>query len=266
MLFRSLPAALERLAHKLQAVEPFDYKVCVDTAPLLERTYARQAGLGWIGRNTCLINEESGSWFLLGEIIVSLELAPDTPPPDRCGTCVRCIEACPTQAIVPSGLENPRPCAEVPDYILDARRCISYLNIELKGEIPEDLRPLMGANIFGCDICQQVCPWNAAAPVAADSDFAPLTSPAPHLEALARFTEDDFREQYRGTPVTRPKYAGFLRNVAVAMGASGDAGYREPLDQLAQHPNDLVAGHAKWALEQLSGPSPSKDTSECVHI
>jgi len=131
--------ALELMADKLSAVEPHQWKVCVDTAPLLERSYARQAGLGWIGRNTCLINEPLGSWFFLGELITTLELEPDSPPPDRCGTCTRCIEACPTQALVPDGDE----------WTLDARRCIAYLNIELRGPIPEEQQPWLGSRVFG---------------------------------------------------------------------------------------------------------------------
>src|SRR5262249_52886116 len=136
-------------------------RVCVDTAPLLERSLAKQAGLGWVGRNTCLINEPQGSWFFLGEVLLSLPLAAGSPPPDRCGTCSRCIEACPTQAIVP----------REGGWTVDARRCISYLTIELRGPIPEELAPGVGDHIFGCDICQEVCPWNSSAPEASDQWF-----------------------------------------------------------------------------------------------
>jgi len=208
-----LREALEQLAHKLAAVEPHRWKVCVDTAPLLERSYARLAGLGWIGRNTCLINEPLGSWFFLGELISTLELAPDAPPPDRCGTCTRCIEACPTQAIVPAGDANE-------NWTLDARRCISYLNIELRGPIPVEQQPWLGSRVFGCDICQQVCPWNARAPEASDPAFRPLYDPAPPLEELAALSAEQFRERFRGTPVMRAKHEGLLRNVAAAMGAT----------------------------------------------
>ncbi|MEQ1947889.1 MAG: tRNA epoxyqueuosine(34) reductase QueG [Bryobacteraceae bacterium] len=259
-----IPAMLQRLAETLLAIEPFEYKVCVDTAPLLERSYARQAGLGWIGRNTCLIHEHSGSWFLLGEIIVSLDLATGTPPPDRCGTCTRCIDACPTQAIVPSGMASPRAKAEVPDYALDARRCISYLNIELKGDIPQELRASMGSNIFGCDICQQVCPWNTGAPVTTDPAFVPLTAAAPELEPLAQLSEPEFKEKFRGTPVTRPKYSGFLRNVAVAMGVLGERRFSEPLAQLGQHADELIASHARWALHELE--LSTKDHNQCTGV
>src|SRR6185295_2196496 len=207
-----LREALEQLAHKLAAVEPHEWKVCVDTAPLLERSYARQAGLGWIGRNTCLINEPLGSWFFLGELITTLELSPDAPPPDRCGTCTRCIEACPTQAIVPQG----------DGWTLDSRRCISYLNIELRGPIPEEQRGALGARVFGCDICQEVCPWNARAPETDEPAFAAQYDPAPPLEELAALTAEEFRARFRHTPVMRTKYDGLLRNVTLALeGACG---------------------------------------------
>lgn len=211
-----LREALEQLAHKLAAVEQHQWKICVDTAPALERSYARQAGLGWIGRNTCLINEPLGSWFFLGEIITTLDLSPDAPPPDRCGTCTRCIDACPTQAIVPQG--GPAGAG----WTLDARRCISYLNIELRGPIPEEQQPWLGAHVFGCDICQEVCPWNARAPETSDPAFRPLYDPAPPLEELAALSAEEFRERFRGTPVMRAKYDGMRRNVAAAMNASAE--------------------------------------------
>jgi len=227
---------LERLVAQLPGAH--DYKICVDTAPLLERSYARQAGLGWIGKNTCLIDQRIGSWFFLGEVVTSLVIEPDSPPPDRCGTCTRCIEACPTQAIAPEG------------YQLDARRCISYFTIELRGSIPEQMRPGIGRHVFGCDICQDVCPWNRAAPEAAEATFEPRHF-APPLEKLAALSEEEFREVYAHSPIQRAKYAGFLRNVAVAMGNSGLAKFREPLEKLAQGPDEMVAGHARWALENL---------------
>jgi epoxyqueuosine reductase len=199
--------ALELLAQKLMAIETHEWKLCVDTAPLLERSYARQAGLGWIGRNTCLINEPLGSWFFLGELITTLELEPDFPPPDRCGTCTRCIEACPTQAHVPDGEE----------WTLDARRCIAYLNIELKGPIPEEQLPWLGSRVFGCDICQEVCPWNARAPETSEPEFRPLYDPAPLLDDLAALSADEFRERFQGTAVMRVKHGGLLRNVAAAL-------------------------------------------------
>jgi len=202
-----LREALEQLAQQLATVEQHQWKVCVDTAPLLERSYARQAGLGWIGRNTCLINEPLGSWFFLGEVVTTLELEPDQPPPDRCGTCTRCIDACPTQALVPEGN----------GWTLDARRCISYLNIELRGPIPEEQRGWLGSRVFGCDICQEVCPWNSRAPETNEPAFRPVYDPAPPLEELAALSPEQFRERFRETPVMRAKYEGLLRNVSAAM-------------------------------------------------
>jgi epoxyqueuosine reductase len=212
-----LREALEQLAHKLAALAPHEWKACVDSAPLLERSYARQAGLGWIGRNTCLINEPLGSWFFLGELITTLELAPDSPPPDRCGTCTRCIEACPTQAIVPrdGGARDGHPRDEA--WTLDSRRCISYLTIELRGAFPEEQRGVLGSHVFGCDICQEVCPWNARAPETSEPAFAPLYDPAPPIEELAALTPDQFRERFRHTPVMRTKYEGLMRNVTAAI-------------------------------------------------
>ena len=195
-----LREGLEQMVERLSGLEPFEWKICVDTAPLLERTYARQAGLGWIGKNTCLINEPQGSWFFLGEILTSLEIEPDTPPPDRCGTCTKCIEACPTKAIDPDGI--------------DSRLCISYLTIELRGPIPEDLQSATGHRIFGCDICQDVCPWNSRAPVTDEPAFAKREIPP--LDQLAEMTEPEFKAFAKGTPLARPKYVGFQRNVAVA--------------------------------------------------
>jgi epoxyqueuosine reductase len=227
---------LEKLVEKLGPAH--ESMICVDTAPLLERSYARQAGLGWIGKNTCLINQEMGSWFFLGEILSSLEIDADSPPPDRCGTCTRCIDACPTHAIPPDG------------YQVDARRCIPYFTIELHGAVPEEMRAGIGRHIFGCDICQDVCPWNRQAPVASEPAFEPRHF-APPLEDLGSLSEDQFREMFRASPIQRAKYAGFLRNVAIAMGNSGQSKFREPLEKLARFPNEMVAEHARWALEQL---------------
>ncbi len=230
--------ALETLAARLSEHAPFEWKACVDTAPVLERTYARLAGLGWIGKNTCLINEPKGSWFFLGELITSLEIEAGAPPPERCGTCSRCIEACPTDAFVPAG----------DWWSIDARRCISYLTIELRGAIPEEHRAQMGSHVFGCDICQDVCPWNSRAPV---TDAFENIHAAPDLESLANLTEQEFREMFRSSPLARPKYAGFLRNVALAMGNSGLEQFRGPLERLAENPDENVAEHARWALGRL---------------
>ena len=259
---------LELLAGRMaEAWGPHEWRACVDTAPLLERSNARLAGLGWIGRNQCLIDERAGSWFFVGFLLTSHEMAPDMPPPDRCGTCRRCIDACPTQALVPNE-------AAPGGWEMDARRCISYLTIELRGAIPEALREGVGRHVFGCDICQDVCPWNerllrspgggmgageavgagraAAAAGAGDGAFAPREGMvAPRLDRLAALTPQEFQAMFRGTPVTRARYHGFLRNVAVAMGNSGGASMREPLERLSRHENEVVAEHARWALARL---------------
>jgi epoxyqueuosine reductase len=234
-------AKLEELNRKLLEIEQFRSRICVDTAPLLERSLGRDAGLGWIGRNTCLINQKLGSWFFLGEILTTLAIESDAPPPDRCGTCRRCIDACPTAAIVPS-----------PDgqYELDARLCISYFTIELRSAIPEAHRAAIGAHIFGCDICQDVCPWNSRAAETNEPAFHPREF-APDLERMAQITEAEFRDMFRNSPVSRTKYGGFLRNVAVAMGNSKLVRFREPLQKLAASEDPSVAEHAQWALESL---------------
>ncbi|MGA2270430.1 MAG: tRNA epoxyqueuosine(34) reductase QueG [Bryobacteraceae bacterium] len=236
---------LERLDALLRerAGAEFESKTCVDTAPLLERSYARMAGLGWIGKNTCLISQHRGSWFFLGELLVSLAIEPgpqNAPPPDRCGTCRRCIEACPTAAIVPVG----------PGFTVDSRRCISYVTIELGGAVPVERRAGVGGHVFGCDICQDVCPWNRRAPVTREPAFQPRHF-APPLEKLAAVTEDEFRSRFHATPITRAKYSRFLRNVAVAMGNQRLEKFRAPLEKLAASPDPLVAEHARWGLEQL---------------
>ena len=237
---------LKQVAERLSAIsaEPFEWKICVDTAPLLERAYARRAGLGWIGKNTCLINQQRGSWFFLGGLLLSLEMEPDVMPADRCGTCTRCIDACPTRALVPTGLP------EGPSYALDSRLCISYLTIEFRGTVPEPLRATMGNHVFGCDICQDVCPWNRKAAVALEPVFSPKHF-APPLEKLARLSEPEFRDIFRESPVMRSKYAGFVRNVAIAMGNTKLGKFRAPLERLAASADATVAEHARWALGQL---------------
>jgi len=218
----------------------FEARICVDTAPLLEREYSRLAGLGWIGKNTCLINQSRGSWFFLGELLVSLEIETDAPPADRCGTCRRCIDACPTQAIMPFGGH----------HAVDSRLCISYLTIELRTAIAEDLRAGNGGHVFGCDICQDVCPWNWRAPVTGDVAFHPRQV-APPLERLAALSESEFRSLFAATPVSRARYTGFLRNVAVAIGNRGLAQFRPALEKLAAYEDPTVAEHARWALGRL---------------
>jgi epoxyqueuosine reductase len=248
---------LERLERALREAspKPFESRICVDTSPLLERSYARLAGLGWIGRNKCLINEQQGSWFFLGELLTTLDLPPDSPPPGRCGTCTRCIDACPTQAIVP----NP---AAPGGWELDSRLCISYFTIELRGEIPQQHRPGIGKHLFGCDICQDVCPWNnhpaRATPVT--DEFGPRAIDPP-LEEMAALTPEQFRALFATTPVSRARYRGVLRNVAVAMGnAVLNRGQRKlipALERLASHEDEVVARHARWALGRIKAATES---------
>jgi len=239
VLRNGLRALVDRIAEIHDA--PFEWKICVDTAPLLERSYAQAAGLGWIGKNSCLINQQRGSWFFLGELLLSIPLVPDTSVPDRCGTCTRCIDACPTNAFVPDHDGG---------WQLDSRSCISYFTIEKRGEIPSTIAQNFGNSVFGCDICQDVCPWNRRAPVTEDAAFLPA-SVAPDLKELAELTEDEFRVRFRGSPVMRAKYAGFLRNVAIAMGNSGQANMREPLERLAAHADPVVAETAREAMAIL---------------
>jgi len=243
-----LRRGLARVVEGLRAASPapFEWKICVDTAPLLERAYARHAGLGWIAKNTCLINQAMGSWFFLGELLLSLHLEPDQPPPDRCGSCTRCIDACPTQAIVPTGL------AEGPGWALDSRLCISYFTIELRGAAPEAARAGIGRHVFGCDICQDVCPWNRHAPATEEPAFAAAHF-APPLERLAALSEDEFREMFRASPIMRARYSGFLRNVAIAMGNARQERFRAPLEKLAARSEPVVCESARWALRHLRG-------------
>jgi len=211
----------------------------VDTGPLVERVYARYAGFGWIGKNTCILNQKLGSWLFLGVILTSLELEADLPAPDRCGSCTRCLDACPTHAFVAAGQ-------------LDARLCISYLTIEKRGDIADDLRPGMGRHVFGCDICQDVCPWNRKAPITAAAEFQPregLVNPA--LDWLAEMQPEEFRTVFRGSAIRRTKLSGLRRNAVVAMGNSGNARFLPTLKRLAEDPDAVVAGHARWALGKL---------------
>lgn len=207
---------LQRLAGRLQqaAGQPFEWRAACDSAPLLERALARQAGLGWIGKNSCLIHERSGSWYFLGELLVSLEIEPDQPAPDRCGSCTRCIEACPTGAIVPTGQSGG------PAYTVDSRRCISYLTIELRGPMPSSRKAELGFHLFGCDICQDVCPWNRRAPATGEPDFQPRHF-APPLDRLQALDGEGFRRSFAGTPVLRAGWEGFRRNLEALLEADG---------------------------------------------
>jgi len=230
---------LEQLAEALRdaAGADTDTRCYVDYGPVLERDHAQHAGLGWIGKNTLLINLELGSYLFIGEILTSAELAPDEPfAPDHCGTCERCIEACPTGAI-----KGPR--------LLDARLCISYLTIELRDPIPRELRPFIGNRVFGCDICQEVCPWNSDAPESGEPRFRPRTDiVGPELVELMGLDEQEFQRLYGDTPISRCKRRGLLRNVAVALGNWGDPAAVPALVRGLDDDDELVRGHSAWAL------------------
>jgi epoxyqueuosine reductase len=237
-----------------QIGQPVHGKAYVDTGPLLERDLARRAGLGWFGKNTNLLNPEIGSFFFLGALLVDLDLQPDEPfEADRCGTCTRCLEACPTNAIL-----EPR--------LLDATRCISYLTIELKGEIPEDLREPMGALLYGCDICQDVCPWNVSfAQPLGDPAFAPREAIADKdARTLAReilgMTQPEFSAAFKGSPMKRAKLRGLKRNAAVVL---GNVGSEEDIDVLTRARDDeepLAREHAAWALGRLTARAGASDS------
>ena len=211
----------------------------VDTGPIVERVAAKYAGIGWIGKNTCIINQKIGSWTFLGVILTSLELKPSLPAPDRCGTCTRCIDACPTDALTAP-------------YQLDSNKCIAYLTIEKRGAIPEELHAGIGRHVFGCDICQDVCPWNRKAPATAAEEFQPrpgLVNPA--LEWLAEISAEEFRRAFRSSPVRRAKRAGLRRNAVIAMGNSGERKFLPLLEKLAADEDEIVRGSAAKALQKL---------------
>jgi epoxyqueuosine reductase len=214
-------------------------KCYVDTGPILERDHAAQAGIGWHGKNTMLIDEQLGTWFFLAEILTTLEMPPDEPVPDRCGTCERCLNTCPTGAITAP-------------HRLDARRCISYLTIELKGSIPLELRPLVGNRIFGCDDCLTVCPWNRFAQVSHETAFsARQSTTGMSLRDYLRLSDADFRALFRNSPIKRIKRRGFLRNVCVALGNVGSVSDIPALECAAADPEPLIAEHAAWAIDQI---------------
>ncbi len=234
---------LEKLRDRLtQETGPFESRCFVDTGPVVERVYARYAGIGWTGKNTCILNQNLGSWLFLGVIVTSLDVAPAAlalPAADRCGSCTRCIDACPTGALTG-------------ERTMDANRCIAYLTIEKRGSIPEELRSGSGRQIFGCDICQDVCPWNRRAPIAADPDLAPraeLINPA--LESLAAMDEPEFERRFNGSPVRRAKWAGFRRNLAIAMGNSGQTRYLPQLLAWSRDTDPVLAEAAQWAVGNL---------------
>lgn len=232
---------LQQLAERIQGeIGPFGYRAFVDSAPVLEKAIAEQAGLGWIGKNTLVLNRKAGSWFFLGELFVDVPLPVDEPTSrDHCGTCHACLDICPTQAFV-----GP--------YQLDARRCISYLTIEFKGSIPLELRPLIGNRVFGCDDCQLVCPWNRFAKPTAEGDFKPRHSlDSASLAELFRWTEAEFLSRTEGSPLRRAGYERWLRNLAVGLGnAPTSIPVLEALKLQREHPSPLVREHVEWALQR----------------
>ncbi len=231
---------LQQLADRIgAAIGPFGYRVFVDSAPVLEKALAQQAGLGWIGKHTNLINSKAGSWFFLGELYTDLELPIDAPDTDHCGSCQACIDICPTRAIVAP-------------YQLDARRCISYLTIELRGAIPIELRPLLGNRIYGCDDCQLVCPWNRFAHASAEPDFAPRGGlDSATLAELFAWSETEFLSRTEGSAIRRIGHECWLRNIAVALGnAPHDPSIVMALRSRLDHPAELVREHVAWALDQ----------------
>jgi epoxyqueuosine reductase len=244
---------LKRLLGWLQSERPgCRGRAVVDTAPLLERDFARRAGLGWFGKNTMLLNKRLGSYFFLGALLVDVELRPDAAhTASHCGTCTRCLDACPTAAFVAPG-------------VLDARRCISYLTIEHRGDVADDLRPRLDGWIFGCDVCQEVCPWNRKAPAGG----VPELQPRPDLEVLdlhevLRLSEDDFRARFRGTALMRAGRSGLLRNAALLLGTAGDPAALPVLREALADGEETVQEAARWAIEQITGfPSRARSAAE----
>jgi epoxyqueuosine reductase len=262
VLWGKLNALIAEMRMQFAQAEPFESRAYADTGPVHERTAAKYAGLGWLGKNTLLINQQAGSWMFLGVILTSLPLIPtlatdEMPAPDRCGTCRACLDACPTEAIV-----EP--------YVLDATKCISYLTIEYRGLIAEDLREPMGHHVFGCDICQDVCPWNRKSPRTDTLEFQPrkfgtsVENSAetslfrPELLMLANLSELEFREKFRGSPINRTKWRGLVRNACVALGNSGltaeSPAYPEALNslrKLSESSDAVMAESARWALSRI---------------
>lgn len=251
-----LGARLEALVAWMRQTspEPFDARAYVDTGPVQERVYAQHAGLGWIGKNTCLINPDVGSWLFLAEIICTLPLDPDAPALDRCGTCTLCLEACPTGALV-----EP--------HVLDSNRCLSYLTIELRGPVPEADRPALGNHVYGCDVCQEVCPYNHAPPRSGDAAWLPRpTLDGATLLELWRMTDADLRAATRGSAMTRPKLAGLRRNLAVAIGNTGDDDAIAELrvEDAEARPSALepmVQEHIRWAATRGSAARRGRPTT-----
>jgi epoxyqueuosine reductase len=233
---------LQQLADKIESAHgPFGYRAFVDSAPVLEKPLARNAGLGWIGKHTNLINKDAGSWFFLGELLTDLPLPVDAPATEHCGTCTACIDVCPTAAII-----GP--------FQLDARRCISYLTIELKGSIPEELRPLIGNRVYGCDDCQLFCPWNKFAAPTDEDDFMPRHGlAAAKLTDLFAWTETEWLEKMAGSAIRRIGYEQWLRNIAVSLGNAPASSETITALQSREHDSsELVREHVQWSLARLS--------------
>ncbi|SEB38521.1 tRNA epoxyqueuosine(34) reductase QueG [Terriglobus roseus] len=248
-----LLARLKQVEADLHATVPageeaIQTRCYVDTGPVVERWFAQLAGIGWIGKNTCVLNQGQGSWMLLGVLLTSLPLSDEAvllPTADRCGTCTRCIDACPTDALI-----APRK--------MDASRCIAYLTIEKKGSIDESLRPQMGRQVFGCDICQDVCPWNRRAPIGTAQDMQARTALVnPSLEDLAAIDTPEFKRRFRGSPLERTGRRRLQRNVAIAMGNSHDACHVPRLEAWAAGEDEMLREAALWALEQIAGSATS---------
>ena len=214
-----------------------------DTGPVLERDFGALSGVGWHGKSTMLIHPELGAWFFLAEVLTTLDLPPDEPIPNRCGNCTRCMDACPTGAITAP-------------HRLDARRCIAYLTIENKGRIPEELRPLIGGRVYGCDTCAAACPWNRFAQASREVAFAARPAVQLGLRELLALDDARFRAVFRGSPIARIKRRGLLRNVCVALGNTGMRDDLPALERVAADPEPLIAEHARWALERIEGRAP----------
>jgi len=254
VLWERLNALADALNEKFP--EGHQFRAYADTGPVAERVFAKNAGLGWIGKNTLLLNKTMGSWFFLGVIFTTLELSPslarnEMPPADMCGNCRQCLDACPTGAFV-----EP--------HVMDARRCISYLTIELRGSVPEEFRGAVGGNVYGCDICQEVCPYNRKAPVTRLPDFEPRQFSSenslfqPRLEWLAGMSEEEFRDKFRGSAMKRTKWRGLVRNACIALGnAKLERGSAEQLrivallGRLTESPEIAIAESARWALGRI---------------
>ena len=238
----TLKQKLDELARWITSQTTSRTRTYVDTGPVNERVFAKYAGIGWFGKNTCIIHEKSGSWLFLGCVFTDLELATDRTVPDRCGSCTRCIDACPTDAIL-----EP--------YVLDSRKCISYTTIELRGEIPESERSGIGQHLYGCDICQDVCPWNRRAPVSLSEEFQPKQELFwPEIEALLDKDDAEWKELIRGTAIRRAKVKGLLRNLMVVAGNSGVGRFAAMLQRFVDHEDENVRSHARWAIDKLTAP------------